>query len=134
MARRRTPSILTALNASLKAAPPAKADEAVVALAKRYALELDDSAAVSRQVLKSLEKLRKQDIDQELLYELSQLASRIEEVHVAGIIGPKFQSALAELGLTPAARKAVAAGGGGNAGNKPSSKLDELRERRERRT
>jgi len=132
MARRRTPSILNALNSALRAAPAADQDAATVALAKRYALELDDAAVVSRAVLKALEKLRKLDgMDPELHYELTALASRIEEAHVAALVGPKLLATFEQLQLTPKARAGVLQGGGVHAGGK--SKLDELRARRANR-
>ena len=102
-----------------------------MALAKRYALELDDAAVVSKTVHKALEKLRKLDDGEDLFFELSALAVRIEEAHVAGLIGPKLLAALEQLQLTPKARTGVLQGGGPNVGSK--SKLDELRERRENR-
>ena len=129
--RRRTPSVLTALNTSLREAAPAKRDTATVALAKRYALELDDAAVVSRAVAKSLRKLSKIDEAAEVYEELFALATRIEEAHVAALIGPKLLAALEQLQLTPKARSVVVQGGGvGNAG---PSKLDEFRTRRENR-
>lgn len=129
--RRRTPSVLTALNTSLRKAVPAEQDAATVALAKRYALELDDAALVSRAVAKSLRKLSKIEEASEVYDELLTLASRIEEAHVTALIGPKLLAALEQLQLTPKARSAVVQGGGvSNAG---PTKLDELRNRRENR-
>ena len=137
MTRRRTPSVLTALNTALRARPAANADAATVALAKRYALELDDSAVISKSLAKTLRKL---DLDRaddypgagELYDEIYTLATRIEEVHVAALVGPKLLAALAELQMTPKARAGVIQGGGGaNAGK---SALDELRDRRANRT
>jgi hypothetical protein len=129
--RRKTPSILTALNASLKVAEPDTKDQAAVALAKRYALKLDESAVISRAVARSLAKLARIEGCGDLHDELTALAVRIEETHVAAVVGPKLLAALTELQLTPAARRTVTQGGGG--GNAGPSALDQLRARRENR-
>jgi hypothetical protein len=135
MARRRTPSILSALTAALTEAPPEKRDAATVALAKRYALELDDAAVISTAANKALRQLSQlDDVDTELFEKFEALAVRIEEVHVATTVGPKLLAVLEQLNLTPKARNAVVTptgGGGGSAGN---SALGQLRERRENRT
>lgn len=133
MARRKSPSVLFALNAALREAKPSTLDSANVALAKLYAAELDNAAVISRSVAKALEKLRKTEIDPELHYELSQLAARIEEVHVAGLLGPKLLAALEQLHLTPKARAGVMQGGGAPP-SASKSELDELRSRRQNRT
>ena len=133
MTRRRTPSVLTALNTALRAQPPANPDAATVALAKRYALELDDSAVISTSLAKVLRKLeRSEDAPAELYDEVLKLATRIEEVHVAAVVGPKLLATLAELQMTPKARAGVIQGGG--AANAGKSALDELRARRANRT
>lgn len=131
MTRRRTPSVLTALNAALSTTPPADQDAAAVALAKRYALELDDAAVISTRMTKALRRLHKaEDVDDDLFEQFEALAARIEETHVAALIGPKLLAALEQLNMTPASRKAVVGGAAPPAGK---STLDELRERRENR-
>lgn len=131
MTRRRTPSVLTALDAALTAAPAADQDAATVALAKRYALELDDAAVISTRMTKALRKLdQADDVDDELFQQFEALAARIEEAHVAALIGPKLLAALEQLNMTPASRKAVVGGAAPPAGK---ATLDELRERRESR-
>lgn len=126
--------MLTALNAALRAQQPDSADAAAVALAKRYALELDDAAVISQALAKTLRKFAAVEGASELYDDVFKLATRIEEVHVAATIGPKLLSALEQLNLTPKARNAVVAppagGGGASAG---SSRLDQLRARRENR-
>jgi len=133
--RRSTPSVLNALNAALTSAPAADQDAATVALAKRYALELDDAAVVSVAMTKALRQLGHRvsegAVDAELFEKFETLAARIEEVHVAATVGPKLLAALTELQMTPKARNAVAAGGG--APSAGSTALDQLRERRETR-
>lgn len=120
--------MLTALNAALRAQPPAATDAATVALAKRYALELDDSAVISTALAKTLRKLAKVEGTVELYDEILKLATRIEEVHVAALVGPKLLAALSELRMTPNSRAGVIQGGGvANAGK---SAIDELRDRR----
>lgn len=131
MAVRQTPSVLTALDTALSAAEPADADAATVALAKRYAHELDDAAVVSTAMTKALRQLARAEVDTDLYDKFEGLAARIEAVHVAATVGPKLLAALEQLQLTPKARSAVVTGGGG--GNAGPSKLDELRSRRENR-
>lgn len=126
--RRRSPSVLNALHIALRAAPPGDQDAAAVALAKRYAHELDHVETISLAANKALRKLAKEDIPDGLFEEFEALAARVEEVHVAALIGPKLLTALTELQMTPAARRAVMTPPAG-----PKSKLDELRERRESR-
>lgn len=134
MARRPTPAVLPALNAALKEAKHDALDGATIALARRYAHELDDASVVARAVTRVIAKVAKLDGGAVVAQELTVLASRIEEVHVAGLIGPKLLAALEELQLTPNARAGViAGGGGGDAGDPAKSKLDELRSRRENR-
>lgn len=130
MTRRRVPSILTALTTALRKAPPDDQDAATVALAKRYALELDDAAVVSTAMTKALRQLSKAEVDVELFEKFEALAARIEEAHVAATIGPKLLAALEQLNMTPKARSAVTKGGGSTGGR---SALDELRERRAKR-
>ena len=126
--------MLTALNTALRAQPPTNTDAATVALAKRYALELDDSAVIAAALAKTLRKaqfLLGETGNSDVADELLKLATRIEEVHVAALVGPKLLAALAELQMTPKARAGVIQGGGvANAGK---SALDELRERRANR-
>jgi hypothetical protein len=123
--------VLNALNAALRSAPAADQDAATVALAKRYALELDDAAVVSTAMTKALRQLSRTEVDMELYEKFEALAARIEEVHVTATFGPKLLAALEQLQLTPKARSAVAAGGG--APRASSTALDQLRERRQNR-
>jgi len=132
MSRRNTPSILTALHTALREAKPPDADAATVALAKRYAAELDGAAVVSTRMAKALRQLARAEISTELYEQFEALATRIEEVNVAATVGPKLLAALEQLQLTPKARNAVAQGGGGVSAG--SSALDQLRARRENRT
>lgn len=125
-------SVLAALDAALKAAKPADVDAATVALARRYAAELDEAAVLSVRMTKALRKLNRYveagEVSQELFEDFEGLASRIEETHVAGLIGPKLLAALEQLQLTPAARKAVVPpGGGGGDGTGSASALGQLR-------
>lgn len=131
-ARRRTPAVLTALHTALRARPPAAADAATVALAKRYALELDDSATISLSLAKTLRKVARV-VDTEIYDELLALTVRIEEVHVAAVVGPKLLTALEQLQLTPKARTGVLQGGGTPDADSGKSALDELRDRRKNR-
>lgn len=125
--------MLTALHTALRARTPADADAATVALAKRYALELDDSATISRSLAKTLRKVARAGLDDELYDELLALTVRIEEVHVAAVVGPKLLAALEQLQLTPKARSGVLQGGGTPDADSGKSALDELRDRRKDR-
>lgn len=124
--------MLTALHTSLRAKPPAEADSATVALAKRYALELDDSAPISKAMVKILRRLQQEERHDEY-DELLDLATRIEEVHVAALVGPKLLAALESLQLTPKARTGVLQGGGTPDADPGTTALDELRNRRANR-
>jgi hypothetical protein len=125
--------VLTALHTALRSRTPADADAATVALAKRYALELDDSATISRSLAKTLRKVARAGLDDELYDELLALTVRIEEVHVAAVVGPKLLAALEQLQLTPKARSGVLQGGGVPDADSGKSALDELRDRRKNR-
>lgn len=125
--------MLTALHTALRARTPADADAAAVALAKRYALELDDSATIARSLAKTLRKVERAGLDPETYDELLALTVRIEEVHVAAVLGPKLLAALEQLQLTPKARSGVLQGGGTPDADSGKSALDELRERRSNR-
>ena len=128
MTARRTPSVLNALQTALKASPPPDCDAATVALAKRYALELDDSSVISTAAQKALRDLMQvEEIDDEVFEKFEALAARIEETHVAALIGPKFLAVLEQLNLTPKARNAVLTPGGGGGGDGGATPLGHLR-------
>lgn len=127
MSTRRAPSILTALQAALRAAPQAPLDAATVALAKRYALELDEADVISTAATKALRQLSKADIEDDLFEKFEALAARIEKTHVAATIGPKFLAALEQLQLTPKARNAILTPGGGGGSDGGTSPLGHLR-------
>lgn len=131
MAARRTPSVLTALRSALRELEPSRLDAATVALAKRYARELDDAAVVSASLTKAMREL--ESLDPDLHDRFLSLATRIEETAVAASIGPKLLAALEQLQMTPRSRSAVAKGGGSGDGSGKRSALDELRDRRENR-
>lgn len=129
--RTTTPSVLTALNAALRVSKPEGQDAATVALAKRYALELDEAVVISVKMTKALRRLADCDgVDAELFEQFEALAARIEATHVSATIGPKLLAALEQLHLTPKARIVVKGGGVPSAG---PSELDKLRARRQGR-
>lgn len=128
MAARKTQSVLTALYESLRELEPGRLDAAAVALAKRYARELDDAAVVSASLTKALRELEAVDVD--LHDRFLTLATRIEESVVAASIGPKLLAALEQLQMTPRSRSTVVRGGGSGDGGGKRSALDELRDRR----
>lgn len=87
-------------------------DGATVALARRYAADLDDASVVAASLAKALRDLRG-EVALELYDRFAALATRIEDTTVLGLLGPKLLAALMELGMTPRARAAVAGKGGG---------------------
>lgn len=129
MTTRRTPSVLTALHTALRARPPADADAATVALAKRYAADLDDSHTITVALAKTLRRIDAAGMH-DLYDELLPMAIRIEEAHVAATVGPKLLAALEQLQLTPKARTGVLQAGGAPDAGSGKSALDELRDRR----
>lgn len=123
-------TIATALEAALDHAEQDDADGATVALARRYARELDEAAVVSAAITKALRELGAVNYD--LHDKFLALAARIEEAAVAASIGPKLLAALEQLQMTPRARAAVVKGGGGNAttGNGAESEMERIRRER----
>lgn len=120
-----------ALDAALAGATVDDLDGATVALARRYARELDDAAVISTAITKALRELGAVNYD--LHDKFLALAARIEQAAVAASIGPKLLAALEQLQMTPRARAAVVNGKGDDdaAAGKPESELDRIRAERE---
>lgn len=90
-------------------------DAATVALARRYARDIDDATAVSVQAGKLLRELEPL-LDGPAYDRVAALASRVEETAVLGLLGPKLQVTLSELGMTPRARADITGKGVGSGG------------------
>lgn len=132
----------SALEEALKDRPLRQADAATVALARRYAADMDTAEVVSLEAQRVLERLEG-GIDPVLFERLRGVLARIERTMVLATLGPKYQSALAELGMTPRARadkgeKLESPEKGGesddNAGNSVENADDLERIRRRRQT
>lgn len=104
-----------ALELSLAEAAPGRLDGATVALARRYARDLDDAAVVSVQAAKLIDELAGL-LEPAQVDRLRALAARIEETAVLGLLGPKLQVTLGELGLSPRSRTEMTGKGGGHGG------------------
>lgn len=117
-----------ALLASLRAVTVDPRDGATVALAKRLASLIDESAPLSSytEPLLTLERLVRAEGDAEQQRAFRRLRDALGQHSVASDLGPKYLAALTALGLTPAARGAKGGAGGASGG----SKLDELKRRR----
>jgi hypothetical protein len=102
-----------ALEKALEHAGTGDRDAATVALARRYARDLDDASVVSTQAAKLLREL--EGVLDDVQYDrVAALAARVEETAVLALLGPKLQVTLSELGMTPRARTEIAGKGGGN--------------------
>ncbi|HMG43947.1 MAG TPA: hypothetical protein VK611_21620 [Acidimicrobiales bacterium] len=122
--------IARALAKALRAATVDDRDAATVALAKRLAALLDESAprsAYEEHLLKVARAVASCDEpDDEVDRALRKIADALGRHSVASDLGPKYLATLTALGLTPAARGTKE---GGQVVSGPS-KLDELRARR----
>lgn len=104
----RSPSITRALTAALREAKLGKQDTAAVALAKRLAMLIDRA----EQVAEDLDAVRVDPDDETMIELIRRVRAKVDAQAVASDLGPKLLAVLAALGLTPAARSAVAKGGG----------------------
>lgn len=141
--------LVRAVVTAIEATPDDKRDAGTVALARRYAMLIDDAAPAAKyreplahlaHALKLLGMLGVDDggtVDR-AEKALAKVSDALAAHSVASDLGPKLLAALAALGLTPAARGASAKGGdhGGPAAAAPESEFErarrEARERRER--
>lgn len=92
-----------ALDAALQDKPMRPADGAAVALARRYAADLDTAEVISLEAQRVLERLEG-GVDPVLFERLRGVVARIERTMVLATLGPKYQAVLEQLGLTPRAR------------------------------
>lgn len=78
-------------------------DRALIALALRYAAEIEDAAELTADVERMLEKAAEAG-DHYLSLEVKRLRRRIELAETVAKIGPHLNKALADLMATPASR------------------------------
>jgi hypothetical protein len=95
--------VAAALEESLAALPPRPADAATVALARRYAADIDNAEVVSLEATRVLERLDG-GIDPVLFERLRGVVARIERTATLALLGPKYVAALEQLGLSPKGR------------------------------
>lgn len=125
-------SMARAVGSAIRATRAERLDAGTVALARQYAV-LIDNAAPAAKYRKHLDGLRtaldllEPEECADALEHLDAVAVALAEHSVASDLGPKLLAALTALGLTPAARKAAM---GGQDGAAHGSTADELRQRR----
>lgn len=117
-----------AVEVALEAADLGKMDAAAVALARRYASDIDEASVLSVAANKLLRECRAW-LEPATYDRLAAQVARIEETTVLALLGPKLVQVLAELGLTPRAR-ADTVRKGGAAGEPPRNDLAEWRAQR----
>lgn len=105
-----------ALELALCNAEPTNRDAATVALARRYAADLDNAEVVSLAAARLVLDLERVGVESALVDRARALAARVEQTAVLGLIGPKLQVTLSELGLSPRARAEITGKGGGSSG------------------
>lgn len=99
-----------ALEVALNERDHGKLDAAAVALARRYASDIDEAQVLSVAADKLLRECRAW-LEPPTYDRLVAQMARIEETAVLGLLGPKLLAVLVELGLTPQARAATKGGG-----------------------
>lgn len=121
-----TGAIRAALDSALGETTLSRSDGAAVALARRYADDLDAAEVVNIQAVRWLREVA-ECLDPEQFDKGEALIRRMEQSIVLASLGPKFLTALTELGMTPKARAAVA---GGRNDPVPADPLAEFRAER----
>jgi hypothetical protein len=117
-----------AVDLALKELDAGKLDAAGVALARRYASDIDEARVLSVAADKLLRECRAW-LEPATYDRLTAQVARIEETTVLALLGPKLVQVLAELGLTPRARADSTRKGGG-AGEPPGNELARWRAER----
>lgn len=108
-----------------------KLDAAGVALARRYASDIDEASVLSVAADKLMRECRAW-LETATYDRLVAQVARIEETAVLALLGPKLVQVLAELGLTPRAR-ADSTRKGGAASEPPRNDLANWRAERNKR-
>lgn len=121
-----------ALESALSAVTMSDADRATVALARRYADDIDESETVSVQAAKWLRSV--ESTMNPVTYDQAHaLLARIEHTTVLATIGPKLLAVLTELGMSPRSRADVVRRGGAVNDPPKGNPLAEYRAERARR-
>ena len=107
-------------------------DAAAVALARRYASDIDEAAVLSAAADK-LQRECRAWLEPPTYDRLVAQLGRIEETAVLALLGPKLVQVLAELGLTPRARADTTGKGGGGRNAPPRNDLAKWRAERSAR-
>lgn len=124
-------TIRWALDSALAKLDQNPLDAAAVALARRYASDIDEAAALSTAGAALCRELKPYLDDRQHDRLVAQFA-RIEETAVLGLLGPKLVQVLAELGMTARARADVT-GKGGEKREPPRNDLARFRAERNAR-
>lgn len=115
-------SVAESLEFAIASAPLTPRDIATVALARRYAIDIDQADVLSVQGAKLLRAVGSLAILDPALYgALEAYFGRVERVSVLERLGPKLLAAMTDLGMSPRARNDVGRGvkkddDGGNVG------------------
>lgn len=102
------------LDATIAALDPAEIDTAAVELARIYARQLDQAAAIQARADKAL-RLAEKDGDESLIEQVAALRAKLGERECVDRIGARFHALLVDLQAVPKARagaKPAAKGGG----------------------
>lgn len=106
-------SVAESLEFAISQAALTPRDVAAVSLARRYAADIDTADVLSVEASKLLRAVGSLAVlDPGLYGRLEALFGRIERVHVLGLLGPKLQAVMTDLGLSPRARNEYVRRGG----------------------
>lgn len=128
--------MLRAVAAALGKAELQPQDGGARALARRYAVLIDEAAPLAKyeEPLRALRRAVQECSDPNAEKHLAKIEAALSAHSVASDLGPKLLAALTALGMTAAGRNTKGATGGGVGPVSPvASKLDELRARRQQR-
>ena len=107
-------SLSDSLDATIAALDPAEIDAAAVELARTYARQLDQAAAIAARAEKALRAAEKR-ADDVLVEEMAALRAKLGERECLDRIGARFHAILVDLQAVPKARggaKPATKGGG----------------------
>jgi hypothetical protein len=122
----RRPNLRLSLSRSLKDVQILARDQTTAALAKRYAMLIDEAELLAAE-LDAIELT-----DESTAQTVARLAARIQVYTVVSDLGPKLLATLGALGMHPQARASKGEGGGVTGARTPA--VDALARLRERRT
>lgn len=101
-------SMIDALDTTLAALEPGDVDAAAAELARLYARQLDQAAAIRAQADKTLRAAEREG-DDALIEQVAALRAKLGERECVDRIGARFHALLAELLATPKSRPAKTA-------------------------